>query len=244
MDIGTAKATPAEQALVPHHLLDVVDPDEDFSVADFLPRARRASPPSTAAGACRWWSAAPASISGPSPRAWSTSPARTLPCGSGWPPRSAPAVRGPCTGACGGRSGRGGEHPAAEPGAGHPRPGNLGADRDAALRPPGRPWFCRTPLPLPQLGLLPPRENWSGGSPTGSTRCSPAGLVAEVAGLLEAGFSPNLKALQTIGYREVLDPPAGRLRRRGDARADHCQYPALRQTPAHLVSQRQFNNLG
>ena len=25
-----------------------------------------------------------------------------------------------------------------------------------------------------------------------------------MAGLLEAGFSPNLKALQTIGYREVL----------------------------------------
>ena len=35
MDIGTAKPTPAEQADVPHHLLDVADPDEDFSVARF-----------------------------------------------------------------------------------------------------------------------------------------------------------------------------------------------------------------
>ncbi len=35
MDIGTAKATPAEQAGVPHHLLDVVDPSEDYSVARF-----------------------------------------------------------------------------------------------------------------------------------------------------------------------------------------------------------------
>jgi tRNA dimethylallyltransferase len=26
LDIGTAKVTPAERALVPHHLLDVVDP--------------------------------------------------------------------------------------------------------------------------------------------------------------------------------------------------------------------------
>lgn len=33
MDIGTAKPTPAERATVPHHLIDVVDPDEDFSLA-------------------------------------------------------------------------------------------------------------------------------------------------------------------------------------------------------------------
>jgi tRNA dimethylallyltransferase len=30
MDIGTAKPTAAERSLVPHHLLDLVDPDEDF----------------------------------------------------------------------------------------------------------------------------------------------------------------------------------------------------------------------
>ncbi len=35
MDIGTAKATPAEQAAVPHHLIDIKDPDEDYTVADF-----------------------------------------------------------------------------------------------------------------------------------------------------------------------------------------------------------------
>ncbi|MDM8000408.1 MAG: tRNA (adenosine(37)-N6)-dimethylallyltransferase MiaA [Dehalococcoidia bacterium] len=33
MDIGTAKPTAAERAAVPHHLIDVVDPDADFSVA-------------------------------------------------------------------------------------------------------------------------------------------------------------------------------------------------------------------
>lgn len=33
MDIGAAKPTPAERAAVPHHLIDVVDPDEDFSLA-------------------------------------------------------------------------------------------------------------------------------------------------------------------------------------------------------------------
>ena len=34
MDIGTAKATPAEQAEIPHHLIDLVDPDADWTVAD------------------------------------------------------------------------------------------------------------------------------------------------------------------------------------------------------------------
>lgn len=33
MDIGTAKPTAAEQALVPHHLLDLVDPGDDYTVA-------------------------------------------------------------------------------------------------------------------------------------------------------------------------------------------------------------------
>lgn len=42
MDIGTAKPTPTERARVPHHLVDVVDPSEDFSVARFQPLARAA----------------------------------------------------------------------------------------------------------------------------------------------------------------------------------------------------------
>jgi tRNA dimethylallyltransferase len=33
MDIGTNKPTPAERASVPHHVIDVVEPDEDFSLA-------------------------------------------------------------------------------------------------------------------------------------------------------------------------------------------------------------------
>ncbi|MFQ6040294.1 MAG: tRNA (adenosine(37)-N6)-dimethylallyltransferase MiaA [Candidatus Poribacteria bacterium] len=35
MDIGTAKPTPCQQAKVRHHLVDVVDPDERFSAADY-----------------------------------------------------------------------------------------------------------------------------------------------------------------------------------------------------------------
>jgi tRNA dimethylallyltransferase len=39
LDIGTAKATPAERALIPHHGLDLVDPDAPFSLADFASHA-------------------------------------------------------------------------------------------------------------------------------------------------------------------------------------------------------------
>jgi tRNA dimethylallyltransferase len=35
LDIGTAKVTPAEQELVPHHVLDVADPGEIYTVAQF-----------------------------------------------------------------------------------------------------------------------------------------------------------------------------------------------------------------
>lgn len=35
MDIGTAKPTAQEQALVPHHMLDVADPTEAYAVADY-----------------------------------------------------------------------------------------------------------------------------------------------------------------------------------------------------------------
>lgn len=40
MDIGTAKASPEERALVPHHLIDIRDPDEAYSVSDFQQAAR------------------------------------------------------------------------------------------------------------------------------------------------------------------------------------------------------------
>lgn len=40
LDIGTAKATVEERAGVPHHGLDLVDPDGAFSVADFVAHAQ------------------------------------------------------------------------------------------------------------------------------------------------------------------------------------------------------------
>jgi tRNA dimethylallyltransferase len=42
LDVGTAKPTPEERRLVPHHLIDVVSPDEVFSAAEYALRARDA----------------------------------------------------------------------------------------------------------------------------------------------------------------------------------------------------------
>lgn len=42
MDVGTAKPSPADRERVPHHLLDVIDAHEEFSVADYLAAARTA----------------------------------------------------------------------------------------------------------------------------------------------------------------------------------------------------------
>ncbi len=42
LDIGTAKPTVAERAVVAHHLIDVAEPDEEWSVARFQQEARAA----------------------------------------------------------------------------------------------------------------------------------------------------------------------------------------------------------
>lgn len=36
MDIGTAKAMPEEQQGIPHHLIDIIDPDENYSLDRFM----------------------------------------------------------------------------------------------------------------------------------------------------------------------------------------------------------------
>jgi tRNA dimethylallyltransferase len=50
MDVGTAKPTAAERARVPHHLVDVAAPEEDFSVARFQSLAKEALAAVTARG--------------------------------------------------------------------------------------------------------------------------------------------------------------------------------------------------
>ncbi len=41
MDIGTAKPSAAQRRSVPHHLIDVLDPHEEFSLAQYIEAANR-----------------------------------------------------------------------------------------------------------------------------------------------------------------------------------------------------------
>lgn len=41
MDIGSAKPSTAERAAVPHHLIDIIEPSDSYSVAQFLADTRR-----------------------------------------------------------------------------------------------------------------------------------------------------------------------------------------------------------
>ena len=50
MDLGTAKPGAEAQAAVPHHLLDLADPGERFTVADWVTEARRLVPEIAARG--------------------------------------------------------------------------------------------------------------------------------------------------------------------------------------------------
>ena len=42
MDLGTAKPSPEERAHIPHHLIDVADPDQPFTAGDYSRQARAA----------------------------------------------------------------------------------------------------------------------------------------------------------------------------------------------------------
>ena len=42
MDIGTAKPTPSERGLVPHHLIDIINPDQPFGLAEYQTLALQA----------------------------------------------------------------------------------------------------------------------------------------------------------------------------------------------------------
>ena len=50
MDIGTAKPTAEELALVPHHMVDILPPEASFNVVDFKERAEKLIDEITARG--------------------------------------------------------------------------------------------------------------------------------------------------------------------------------------------------
>jgi len=212
MDIGTAKASPAERALCPHHLIDIRTPDEPYSVARFRSDAlalieairARGRLPVLAGGTMFYFHALlrglpelPASDSGV--RAGIARRAAEL----GWPalhdeladldPRRA------------GQISRNDSQRIARALEINALSGANVAARPVVNRPP--PW------PLIRLALAPARrEDLHRRIEERFRQMLEQGLVSEVAGLLETyagGVEPA--ALKMVGYRQVSDYLAGQV---------------------------------
>lgn len=203
MDIGTAKPTPAEQATVPHHLIDVADPDEVWSLALFQKEAHRVIREIHSRGRlpflvggtgqyvraiCQGWEAPPVE---PDPRLRAALEAWTQQVG---------------------QDGL------------HARLARLDPQAAAGIDARNLRRTIRALEVILTTGRLFSAQRQSGPSPynlllLGLTRPRPelyaridqrvdamfaAGLVEEVRGLLSKGYSPDLPPFSAIGYREVI----------------------------------------
>jgi tRNA dimethylallyltransferase len=205
LDIGSAKATTAERREVPHHLIDVVEPDAPFSAADYGRLARQACSdivdrgrlPIVAGGTGLYLRALTEGLfEGPS--------------------RDEP-LRRRLEGLAD-RFGAGRLHRVLR------RRDPVAASRIEAndrvrvvralevLRATGRPisshhagGTARLPgFEVMVLGLAPTRELLRARVEARTTLMFERGLLEEVRGLLSRGFGPSLRPLQAIGYRQAV----------------------------------------
>lgn len=205
MDIGTAKPSVAEQALAPHHLLDVVWPDEAFDAACFARAAGAAIAGVQARGHL------PLLVGGTGLYI------RALTEGLADVPPGDPQVRAELQAYA----------ESAGPEALHRRLAGVDAEAAAALHRndrvriiralevftlTGQPlsaWqrehgFRTRPYRLLKLGLTLERSDLYARIDRRAEAMFAGGLVEETEALLKAGYSAELRSLQTIGYREAV----------------------------------------
>ena len=211
LDIGSAKPTRAERAAIPHHALDLVDPDQPFSAAAFRGHALAALAAIEARGRL------PLVVGG------TGFYVRALLRWQLPGPGRDPALRDRL-GAEAAREGPGALHArlaAADPEAAariHPNDAvrivraleilATSGERPSTLRHrqgEARPSF----VPL-LIGLQWSRQDLYRRIDARVEAMVARGLVSEVAGLLARGLSPDLKPLQSIGYRQVIAHLQGR----------------------------------
>lgn len=206
MDIGTAKPSPAERAAVPHHLIDVVDPDEQFSLGTWLELAQSAL--------ADIWSRGrqPLLVGGTGQYVWALL--------EGWRvPRVAPNAE---------LRARLQQKPATELLEELERldpealrfidPRNLRRVVRAleVCHATGKPfswWRAKGPPAFQTLilGLRLPREELYRRIDDRVDAMIAAGLVDEVRSLLAAGYSPDLPSMSGIGYKEICQHLAGEI---------------------------------
>jgi tRNA dimethylallyltransferase len=205
LDVGSAKPTAAERARVPHHLLDVVAPDGEFSAAQFASAGRQALAeiakrrrlPILVGGSGLYF--------------------RALMRGLFEGPERDPALRSRLE-AIAARFGdarlhRWLRHVDAESADRIPTSDRLrvvralevlkatGLPLSEHLRRPHQPLTGFTPL---VIGLAPARTELRSRVERRADLMLAAGLIAEVQGLLAAGYSATLRPLRAIGYRQAV----------------------------------------
>lgn len=211
MDIGTGKPTPAERRLLPHHLVDVVEPGDPYDAARFARDAREAI--AQIRDRARW----PVLVGGTGLYF------RALVRGLSPLPAADPVLRGRLRQ----------EAAARGPAALHARLQTLDPAEAARLHPQdvvrviraieivvltGRPVSVARTQPratrpaadrVLAVGLTMPREALYRRLDRRVDRMVADGLAHEVAGLLAAGYGLDLPSMQGIGYRHLAAVVAG-----------------------------------
>jgi tRNA dimethylallyltransferase len=206
MDIGTAKPTPGERATAQHHLIDVVDPDEPFSLGRWLDLAKEALE--------EVWSRGkqPVLAGGTGQYVWALL--------EGWrvprvPPdgelRAGLESRAPSELIAELRR----VDPEAEAFV-DPRNVRRVVRALEVYHATGKPfshWRTKEPAGFESLviGLRLPREELNSRIDRRVEEMFSAGFVDEVRGLLAQGFSRELPSMSGIGYREVCEYLAGEI---------------------------------
>jgi tRNA dimethylallyltransferase len=206
MSIGTAKPTAAERTAAPHHLLDIRDPDEPFSLAEYLALARAAVVEIGARGRLPLLVGGTAQYIYGVIEGWQVPPT---------PPQPALRARLEAEGAERLHARLLAVDPVA---AAQIDPRNLRRLVRAleVWEVTGRPisaWQQKQspPYPVLRLGLRLSRPALHARAAARVDAMLAAGLVEEVRALLAAGYDPALPALQSMGYSEIIAHLRGEL---------------------------------
>jgi tRNA dimethylallyltransferase len=231
MDIGTAKPMPEERSLAPHHLIDMVDPDQEFSLAQYLELAVAALEDVWSGGK------QPLLVGGSGQYVWALL--------EGWRVPRLPPQRG---------LRRELEERVARQGAEalHRELAQVDSKAAARIDPrnvrrviralevhkvTGRPisyWQEKGPpsWEVLILGLTCPRQELYQRIDARVDAMMEVGLVDEVRGLLARGYEPSLPSLSGIGYSQVCQHLAGEL--------DLATVVARIKTATHRLARQQY----